>query len=155
MPSLKKSLNGMNKALGEMRAILAQAKEQYGIAKRLGELTPAEDQEYQILIENIEREIANMTAMTNRDHQVYQQLRPGIELLRLSKQHFVAIVIYLSISTGCCIGLSCAKEQNPKIKNILATSSVLTVMFGLFHINKWVNYRTKAQDFFRENDNQR
>ena len=155
MPNLKKSINQMDKTLGEMRTLLSQAKEEYALAKKFGELSSSEAQNYQIMIQKMEREIAEMSADTEKCHDEYKQMQPGIELLRLSKRHLVAVIIYLGISTGCSIWLSGAKDQNPKHQTALIATSIFSALFGLHHGIKWADYRTQAQRFFDESDNQR
>ena len=77
MPNLKKSLQGMDKTLGEMRTVLAQAKEHYAMDKHSRELSPTEDKNYQILIQKMEREIAEMSADTEKCRDEYKQMQPG------------------------------------------------------------------------------
>ncbi len=155
MPNLKKNLNEMDKTLGEMRTVLAQAKEHYAMAKKSGKLSPTQDKDYQILIQSMERDISEMSADTKKCCDEYKQMQPGIGLLRLSKRHLVAVIIYLSISTGCSIWLSGANDQNPKHQTALIAASIFSALFGLHHGIKWADYRTQAQRFFNESDNQR
>ena len=154
MPNLKKNLNGMDKILVEMQALLTQTKEKYAMAKKSGKLTPTQDKDYQIFIQKMEREIAEMSADTEKCHDEYKQMQPGIELLRLSKRHLVAVIIYLSISTGCSIWLSGANDQNPKHQTALIAASIFSALFGLHHGIKWADYRTQVQRFLDKNQNQ-
>lgn len=154
MPNLKKNLNGMDKILVEMQALLTQTKEKYTMAKKSGKLSPTQDKDYQIFIQKMEREIAEMSADTEKCHDEYKQMQPCIELLRLSKRHLVAVIIYLSISTGCSIWLSGANDRNPKHQTALIAASIFSALFGLHHGIKWADYRTQAQRFLDKNQNQ-